>query len=606
MPPTGDIRDYKSIIKEYISENKVLIFSKTTCPYCKKVKELFDSLQVAYTALELDQMEKGREIQHTLSEMYGQKTVPQVIVGGQHLGGCDSTMKIHSEGRLLPMVMGEVGAVHDIPGLNYQYDLIVIGGGSGGLSAAKEAAALGMKVACLDFVQPSPLGTTWGLGGTCVNVGCIPKKLMHQAGLLGHALGDARAFGWEFAEGAQHNWTKMRDSIQNYIKSLNWGYRTQLRSKKVTYENAYGHFVGPHTIKCINNKKQEKELTAKYFVIATGGRPKYPDIPGCKEYCISSDDLFSLPHSPGKTLTIGASYVSLECAGFLKSLGLDVSVMVRSILLRGFDQQMANMVGEYMEKEQGVRFIRPCVPTKIEKIEDGSPGLYRVTGVKQDTGEEFVEEFNTVMMAVGRDPCTADLNLGSVGVKVNPRNNYVICDNKEQTTCPYIFAIGDIVEGRPELTPVAIRAGKLLARRLFTSESMLCDYSNVPTTVFTPLEYGAIGMPEEDAIAKHGAEDVEVYHTGFTPLEWQVPHHPSNLCYAKLVCLKSQNNRVVGLHVLGPNAGEITQGWALGMKLGATKQDFDNTIGIHPTCAEVFTTLSVTKQSGESANAEGC
>lgn len=599
MPPIGDTRDLKSLIKEYIDQNKVMIFSKTTCPYCQKVKQLFQSLDVPYKPLELDTIENGVEVQEALLEVYGQKTVPNVFIGGQHVGGCDSTLKLHAENRLLPMIRGELDEGR------YEYDLIVIGGGSGGLAAAKEASALGVKVACLDFVKPSPQGTTWGLGGTCVNVGCIPKKLMHQAALLGHDLSDARKFGWEFENEVKHNWQTMTNAIQDHIASLNWGYKVQLRTAKVTYVNAFAEFAGPHKIKCTDAKGQAKEMTSKYFIIATGGRPKYPGIPGIKEYCISSDDLFSLPYCPGKTLVIGASYVSLECAGFLKALGLDVTVMVRSILLRGFDQQMAELIGTYMQNE-GIKFVRPCVPTKVEKIGDGTPGLYRVTASMAEDGTEVVEEYNTVMMAVGRDPCTSELHLENVGVKVNPKSGYVICGDDESTTCPYVYAVGDVIDGKPELTPVAIQAGKLLAKRLFGGANLKCDYVNVPTTVFTPLEYGSVGLSEEDAIARYGPDDIQVYHSNFTPLEWTVPHREDNACYAKLICVTSQNEKVVGLHVLGPNAGEITQGWTIGIKLGATKADFDNAIGIHPTCAEVFTTLSVTKGSGENAVASGC
>lgn len=598
-PITGG--DHKAFIQEHIANNKIMIFSKTTCPFCKKVKDLFDSLGAKYFALELDQIENGPSIHESLKEFSKQGTVPNVYINGNHIGGCDATLALHNENKLFPMLAALDGEE------TYEYDLVVIGGGSGGLAASKEAANLGFKVACLDFVKPSPQGTTWGLGGTCVNVGCIPKKLMHQAAILGHSLSDARLYGWEFGTEVKHQWATMRDAIQAHIGSLNWNYRVQLRNNKVTYMNAYAQFIGPHKILATDKKGKSTEVTGKYFLIATGGRPRYPDIPGCKEYAVSSDDLFKLPYCPGKTVVVGASYVALECAGFLAGIGLDVSIIVRSILLRGFDQQCAEKIGEYMS-EHGVKFIRPCVPTKIEQLEapkDDQPGLHRITA-KMSDGEEVTLECNTVLFAIGRNPCTNDLNLEQVGVKVNPNTGYIVGNDDESTTCPYIFAVGDVLEGRPELTPVAIQAGRLLTRRLFANQTLKCDYDNIPTTVFTPLEYGAIGLSEEDAIAKYGEQDIEVYHSNFMPLEWTVAKKEANACYAKLICVKSKKELVVGFHVLGPNAGEITQGFTMGLKLGATKADFDNAIGIHPTCAEIFTTMDVTKSSGGDTTQAGC
>lgn len=596
MAPIEAVSDLSSKIKDLIDKNRVMVFSKTTCPFCTKVKDLFKSLNIEYYAYELDLDSNGSKIQDALLEMSGQRTVPNVFIAGNHLGGCDDTLKAHSENRLLQMIN---------PPTQYDYDLIVIGGGSGGLAAAKEAAGLGKKVACCDFVKPSPQGTTWGLGGTCVNVGCIPKKLMHQAALLGHFYEDAKSFGWEVPEKVNHNWETMKSNIQDHIGSLNWNYRVQLRSKSVTYVNGYATFIDPHTIKTVNKKGKETQMTAERFLIATGGRPKYPNIPGIKEYCISSDDLFSLPYCPGKTLVIGASYVALECAGFLASLGLDVTVMVRSILLRGFDQDMAERIGQYMAAH-GVKFVRPCVPTQVEKLEDGSPGRYKVTGKMQTPeGGEFEGEYNTVMVAVGRDPCTQGIGLDVLGVNLD-KNGFVIANDEEQTNVSNVYAVGDILQGKPELTPVAIQAGRLLVRRLFRGDTLKCDYINVPTTVFTPLEYGCIGLAEDDAIAQYGENDIEIYHTSFWPLEWTVPHREDNTCYAKLICIKSQNEKVVGFHYLGPNAGEVTQGFTLGLKLGATKADFDNAIGIHPTVAEIFTTLNVTKSSGQSVATKGC
>ncbi|XP_068714521.1 thioredoxin reductase 1, cytoplasmic-like isoform X3 [Montipora foliosa] len=562
----------QDMIDQNIKDNTVMIFSKTTCPFCKKVKDLFTSLSVVYNSMELDLL-------------------------GNHIGGADATMKLHQEGKLMNLIVP--------PTEEYTYDLIVVGGGSGGLACSKEAAKLGKKVAVLDFVKPSPVGTTWGLGGTCVNVGCIPKKLMHQAALLRHEMEDARMFGWDFDKKVEHSWATMRENVQNHIGSLNWAYRVELRDKKVLYKNATGTLVDPHTIKAVDKRGKVSEMTAQHIVLATGLRPRYPDIPGAKEYGITSDDLFSLEHSPGKTVLVGASYVALECAGFLAGVGLDVTVLVRSILLRGFDQQMAEKIGNDMQNH-GVKIKRPAVPTKVELIEEGTPRKLRVFYKLLETGEESSIECNTVMFAIGRDPCTQGIGLEEVGVSLNPKNGKVIAGDNEQSSVPSIYAIGDILDGKLELTPVAIHAGKLLARRLYDGSSELCDYVNVATTVFTPLEYGSIGLSEEDAVEKYGDENIEVYHSSYIPLEYTLPKRDATECYAKLICNKLENERVVGFHVTGPNAGEVTQGYAVAIKLGATKSDFDRTVGIHPTVSEVFTTLATTKRSGADVSAGGC
>ncbi|PKU37564.1 thioredoxin reductase cytoplasmic [Limosa lapponica baueri] len=530
--------------------------------------------------------EGAQNLQEGRCEVTAGTSQPVGFVQEKQTGNHEKTLKAHKEDKqqkLLEM-NGHTSAPH-----SYDYDLIVIGGGSGGLAAAKEAAKYEKKVMVLDFVTPTPLGNSWGLGGTCVNVGCIPKKLMHQAALLGQALQDSRKYGWQFTEEVKHNWMTMTESVQNYIGSLNWGYRVSLREKNVTYENAYGEFVGPHTVKATNKRGVEKLYTAERFLIATGERPRYLGIPGDREYCISSDDLFSLPYCPGKTLVVGASYVALECAGFLAGLGLDVTVMVRSILLRGFDQDIANKIGEYME-EHGINFIREFVPIKVEQIEEGTPGRLKVTA-KSTTGNQIIEgEYNTVspvLLAIGRDPCTRKIGLDKIGVKINEKTGKIPVNDEEQTNVPYIYAVGDILQDKLELTPVAIQAGRLLVQRLYAGATSKCDYLNVPTTVFTPLEYGACGYSEEAAVEKFGEENIEVYHSHFWPLEWTVPSRDNNKCYAKIICNIQDKERIIGFHVLGPNAGEITQGFAAAMKCGVTKEQLDSTVGIHPVCAEV-------------------
>ena len=508
----------------------------------------------------------------------------------------------------------------DAPEAGYDYDLIVIGGGSGGLAVSKESAALGKKVVVFDFVKPSPAGTTWGLGGTCVNVGCIPKKLMHQAGLHGANIEDAKSFGWNVGP-STHSWETMVSNIQDHIGSLNWGYKVQLRDKAVTYKNEFAKFVDAHTVETEDKRGRKKTYTARRFVIACGGRPTYDENIDPAHY-ITSDDLFSLEKPPGKTLVVGASYVALECAGFITHLGMEAHVMMRSIPLRGFDQQCSNMIVDYMEgkaadadgnivsiadSEGGenrhtTAFIKGAVVDTVEATADGKK---KVTWKSSDTGAAMGSDtFDTILYAIGRQACTGNLDLATVGV-VTERNGKMktTC---EQTNVPHVYAIGDVIYGQLELTPVAIQAGRLLARRLFGGSTMQMDYDQVPTTVFTPIEYGCSGLAEEDAIEKFGEENVEVFHSYFQPLEWTVPHKQDNACYMKMICNKLDSFRVIGFHVLGPNAGEITQGVGVAIKCGATKEDFDNTVGIHPTVGEEITTLEVTKSSGVEATKSGC
>jgi len=483
----------------------------------------------------------------------------------------------------------------------YDFELIVIGGGSGGLACAQEAAKItDKKIAVLDFVRPTPQGTTWGLGGTCVNVGCIPKKLMHQAALLGESIKDAKHYGWEVPETVAHNWEKMVDAVQDHIGSLNWGYRVSLRDKKVEYINAYGVFVDPHTIECTFKNGKKQLYTARQFVIAVGGRPSYLEIPGAREYCITSDDLFSLRDPPGKTLVVGASYVALECAGFLAGLGFDSTVMARSIFLRGFDQDMADRVTKYMADHK-TKFIKPATPTKIEKLEERK---FKVTWQFAD-GSEGSDEFNTVVLAVGRKADTDKLGLEKAGV-VFDKNSGKIPVVNEQTSIPNIYAIGDVIKGNLELTPVAIKAGRLLARRLFLGHTLQMDYAHVPTTVFTPLEYSSVGVTEEQALAQYGEDNIEVYHIHYKPLEWTVADREVNACYVKVICNIKDNEKVLGVHIVGPSTGEIIQGFALAVKIGVTKSQLDSTIGIHPTTAEELFTLNVTKRSGETPEKTGC
>ncbi|KAM9742927.1 thioredoxin reductase 2, tandem duplicate 2 [Menidia menidia] len=485
----------------------------------------------------------------------------------------------------------------------FDYDLLVVGGGSGGLACSKEAAQLGQKVAVLDYVEPSAKGTKWGLGGTCVNVGCIPKKLMHQAALLGSAVKDAQKYGWQISGTVCHDWPSMAEAVQNHVRSLNWGHRVQLQDKKVKYLNLKGSLVDEHTVRGVTKAGKETILTAKNIVIATGGRPKYPtNVPGAVEHGITSDDLFWLRKSPGKTLVAGASYVALECAGFLTGIGLDATVMVRSMALRGFDRQMAGLVTDYMES-YGTRFAWNSIPKRVDRLSSG--GL-QVTWTLAESGEELKDTYDSVLWAVGRAPETKALGLDRLGVELNEESGKIIVGADESTSVPNIFAFGDIGEGRPELTPTAIKAGKLLAHRLAGRSTELMNYDNVATTVFTPLEYACVGLSEEEAEQRHGKDGIEVYHAFYKPLEFTVAERDAGQCYIKVVCERGGDQKILGLHFTGPNAGEVTQGFAMGLQCGATYSHLLQTVGIHPTCAEEVVKVHITKRSGLDPTVTGC
>eukprot|EP00397_Hematodinium_sp_SG-2012_P025179 GEMP01026283.1.p1 GENE.GEMP01026283.1~~GEMP01026283.1.p1 ORF type:complete len:541 (+),score=93.11 GEMP01026283.1:152-1774(+) len=538
---------------------------------------------------------------------------------------------------------------------SYMYDFFVIGGGSGGLVASKAAAEKGLKVGMADFVPPSPAGTTWGLGGTCVNVGCIPKKLLHIAAQTPSQANDLAMVGWESKQ--VHNYETMITNVNNYIKGLNWGQKSELRSSNVKYYNKFARFLDANTLELENKAGEKETVTADKILIATGGRPSNGGYEGA-ELCIDSDDLFWRKKVPGKILVVGASYIALECAGFAAGFGFDTTVMVRSIFLRGFDQQMANMVGDYMDKH-GVKFARKMVPTKFVKSEDGNQ-------IVVHTDQGVFGTFDTVLLAIGRNGTGHLLDLEKAGVEYEKKTGKISANLFDETNVPNIFAIGDVVKGRPELTPLAMQAGAYLADRLFPSpdaakvgrddpvaatrptrgrlRSILhdltdrwrlkrcvrdthlnsddttpgplhassqvpgkpktVDYKNVATAVFTPLEYGVCGLSEEDARTELG-DDCVIYHSNYTPLLWNLNPDRTN-CFIKII-VNAKTDVVVGIHIVGPNAGEVIQGYGAAMKAGITKAQLDDTVGLHPTDAEYVTTVSQIKQEGvELQTGGGC
>jgi len=335
--------------------------------------------------------------------------------------------------------------------------------------------------------------------------------------------------------------------------------------------------------------------------VSVGLRPKYPDVPGAKELCMSSDDIFWRKESPGRTLVIGGSYVGLECAGFLHGLNLDATVMIRSIPLRGFDTQMAKLVTDYMEAE-GITIQWSRSPVGFTKLESGKIKVDSTSS----SGETFSEEYDSVLIATGREPAIDDMDLDKAGVLRDLKSGKIIVDSMEQTNVDGIYAIGDIAQDRPELTPVAIKSGKMLAERLYNGSSRPMSYENIPTTVFTPLEYSCVGLSEDEATDKLGDNNIEIYHCFYRPLEYAIPNQNSEQCFIKLVCPRDKNAPILGLHFLGPNAGEVMQGFSCAISTGLTYNQLMDNISIHPTSAEELVKMNITKRSGDDPKVIGC
>lgn len=483
----------------------------------------------------------------------------------------------------------------------YDYDLFVIGGGSGGLAASKRAASFGAKVGLADFVKPSPQGTTWGLGGTCVNVGCIPKKLMHFASMVGELREDQKECGWNIDPALPHNWETMIEHVNNHIRSLNWNYKKQLIQKEVKYFNALASLTDAHTISLKDKNGKVTSVTTKYVLLAMGGRPTILKLPGARDLAISSDDLFWKKEAPGKTLIIGAGYIAMECAGFLKGLGYPVDVLYRSTILRAFDQDMATRVVQYMQ-ETGIKFIKGN-PVAFEKVDSG---IVAKMNVITESGENHDSDiYDTVLFAVGRHADVSGIGLEELGVKFDAAKKIVVT-KKWETSVSNIFAIGDIISDARELTPIAIKEGQYLVDGLFTNKWREIDYRAVATTIFTPLEYSCSGYSETEAIATFGEENIEVYHRGFKPLEWNfLEKRSSNSCYTKVI-VHIPDQRILGIHYVGPNAGEVMQGYSIAVRLGLKYEDLMETVGIHPTTAEEIVGLTTTKRESPDATNEGC
>ncbi len=450
--------------------------------------------------------------------------------------------------------------------MSKHYDYIAIGGGSGGIASANRAGMHGASVALIE-------GNA--IGGTCVNVGCVPKKVMwHGAQMLDDMKLYAEDYGITIKD-SQLNFEKLVKNRESYISRLHTIYQKNLNNNNVELINGYAKFVDAHTIE-VNGE----QLTADHFLIATGGRPELPKIPGA-EYGIDSDGFFELTELPERVAIIGAGYIAVELAGVLHGLGSDTHLFVRKHApLRNFDSIIVEGLVETMARE-GATLHTHSVPKEVIKNEDGTLTIHFEDGSTHIT--------DTLIWAIGRQPNTKNLNLEVTDVELNA-GGYITVDQYQNTTAKNIYAIGDVT-GRIELTPVAIAAGRRLSERLFNNKpNSFLDYTNIPTVIFSHPPIGTIGMSEEEAKEMYGEADIKVYTSTFTSMHSSITANRQKT-YMKLVC-QGENEKIVGLHGLGKGLDEMVQGFAVAIKMGATKADFDNTVAIHPTGAEEFVTMT--------------
>lgn len=444
------------------------------------------------------------------------------------------------------------------------YDFLVIGGGSGGLAAAKRAAGYGAKVALIEHDR---------LGGTCVNRGCVPKKVMFNAASIAEMLQDARGYG--FAVDARDlDWANLKRARDAYVARLNEIYRRGLTAAEVTEISGTARFVDAHTLDV-----DGRQLRAPHILIATGATRDRPALPG-GELGITSDGFFELETQPRAVLIVGGGYVAVELAGIFNSLGTKVTLLLRGeTLLARFDASVRDVLLEEME-ETGISIMRSARIAAIER--DGDELAVRVERGQTMSG------FDTVLWATGQRPNTDALQLERAGVTVDERR-FIATDDFQNTNVAGIYAVGDVTP-RLALTPVAIAAGRRLADRLFGNEPQArLDYSNVPTVIFSHPPIGTVGMTEQEARRLYGVNEVKVYQTRFTSMyHAMTPRRQPTLM--KLVTVGARE-KVVGCHLVGRGVDEIIQGFAVAVKMGATKADLDNTVAIHPTSAEELVTM---------------
>lgn len=451
--------------------------------------------------------------------------------------------------------------------MSYDYDLFVIGAGSGGIATARRAAQYGAKVGIAEYDR---------LGGTCVNRGCVPKKLMVYASHFPSQFDAATGYGWSPVE-SQLNWYKMITAVNDEVTRLNGIYQRMLDNSKVEVYRGRAALVDAHTV-AIGDQK----VTADKILIAVGGKPVKPeDIPGI-EHAITSNDIFHLKEQPKHLVVLGGGYIGIEFACILKGLGSEVTLIIRADkILRGFDEDIRSEIQEAMQKH-GIRVLNNMTDLAIAKTDTG---LQLTVKQASDTEETLLVDAIS-LAATGRHPNLAGLGIENTAVEVD--GGAIAVNEYSQTAEPNIYAVGDCTD-RINLTPVAINEGRAFADTHFGGKSRTMSYENVPTAIFTTPEAATVGLTETEAKEKYGEDKIKIYRSRFRPMYYTLPNHDEKTLM-KLV-VNTETDQVLGAHMVGDHAGEIIQGVAIAVKMGATKAQFDATVGIHPSSAEEFVTM---------------
>lgn len=459
----------------------------------------------------------------------------------------------------------------------FDYDLVVIGGGSGGVRASRISSSHGAKVALIEGQLLHGAPNYSAIGGTCVNVGCVPKKLMVFAGRYPAEIAEAAGYGWEGATAGKFSWEKFIEAKNAEITRLNNVYNNFVLAKAgVQVIEGYGKLNGKNAVDVALSNGETKTLTAKNILVAVGGWPFKPDIPGV-EHTITSNEIFYLEKQPKRMVIVGGGFIALEFASIMDGLGTDVTLMYRKdLFLRGFDYDMRVHMKEEMERNTNIHLHFNTDPKEIIKNDDGT-----LTVVTHD-GTKF--ECDAVMYATGRKGKVDNLNLESAGV--THKNSFIPVDEYSRTNVDSVYAVGDVTD-RIALTPVALMEGHRLADTLFGGKDRPVDHEFVASTVFTNPEIGTVGYTEEEAAAKF--KDITVYKNRFRAMKHSFPKSETYSLFKIIV--ETKTGKVVGVHVATDGAGEMIQGVAIALKMGATKDDFDATIGIHPTSAEELVTM---------------